>query len=124
MENKSRVLKYQELRDKIAKMDVYSFAQQDELGKEEVIDPPHPRFKKKKDNGVKKNTLSISLDELMAEKEDSQAEKEKKETKKLYREKKRDTQKHLTQGKVLLIVLIPCLLILAFFLVLIFTKVI
>lgn len=123
MENKSRVLKYQELRDKISKMDVYSFAQQDELGKEEVIDL-HPRFKKKKENGVKKNTLSISLDELMADKEESQAEKEKKETKRLYKEKKRNTQKHLTQGKVLLIVLIPCLLILAFFLVLIFTKVI
>lgn len=123
MENKSRVLKYQELRDKISKMDVYSFAQQDELGKEEVIDL-HPRFKKKKENGVKKNTLSISLDELMADKKESQAEKEKKETKRLYKEKKRNTQKHLTQGKVLLIVLIPCLLILAFFLVLIFTKVI
>ena len=123
MENKSRVLKYQELRDKISKMDVYSFEQQEQLGKEEVIDS-FPRSKKKKDNGIKKNTLSISLDELMAEKENSQAEKEKKEVRKLYKEKKNKEQKHLTQGKVLLIVLIPCLLILLFFLILIFTKVI
>lgn len=123
MENKSRVIKYQELRNKISQMEVYSFTQQEELGKNEPIFEDETSHRKLE--GVKKNTLSVSLDELMAQKDSLQEEKEKKETKQLYREKKKESmENHLTKGKVILLVSVPCVLILILFLVLILTKVI
>lgn len=130
METKSRVERYEKLRKKISNMDVYSFEEQEEVAKNlppvsdasqssETIDEPSSE--------VKKNTLSLSLDQLIASNENYQEGKEKKKTKALYKKKKHERirkERSLTQGKILLMVTIPCALIVVLFVVLIFTGVI
>lgn len=126
MENKSRVVKYESLRKKIANMDVYSFDETDEVAKnlpksssrktsEEVNeDPP-----------IKKNTLSLSIDQLIEANEAYDQEVKKKETESLYQEKKKERlshQRRFTQGKIILLITIPfALLVLIFILTLLFT---
>lgn len=128
MENKSRVLKYQELRKKISNMDVYSFQETDEVRKH--LPPVSHDGEKEEETDessapIRKNTLSVSLDELIRTNEEQDEQKEKEKTKALYQEKKKEGKKdrHLTQGQILLIVLLSFVLIIALVVLLVvFTK--
>lgn len=130
METKSRVEKYEKLRRKISNMDVYSFEEQEDVAKNlppvsDAKDVSKPE--EEIPSGVKKNTLSLSLDQLIASNENYQEGQEKKKTKALYKKKKRERKRRersLTQGKILLMVTIPCVLIVVLFVVLILTGVI
>ena len=130
METKSRVEKYEKLRRKISNMDVYSFEEQEDVAKNlppvsDASDVSEPE--EEIPSGVKKNTLSLSLDQLIASNENYHEGQEKKKTKALYKKKKRERKHHersLSQGKILLMVIIPCVLIVVLFVVLILTGVI
>ncbi len=128
MEKKSRVIKYQSLRKKISNMDVYSFVEQEDVAKNL---PPVNHLASEENplpssDGIKKNTLSVTLDELIASHENYSQESEKKEIKERYKQKQKERKKKehtWTQGGILLLVCIPILLIIAVFIVLFVTGV-
>lgn len=121
MEKKSRVIKYQSLRKKISNMDVYSFVEQEDVAKNlppvSHLSPEENPLPPSSD-GIKKNTLSVTLDELIASHESYFQESEKKEMKERYKQKQKERKRRehtLTQGGILLAVFIPlCLIVVAF----------
>lgn len=115
MEYKSRVTKYEALRKEIAKMDSYSF----EETSSQVL------------SHVDKKTSKISisaddLDALLLSEKLAKERQQKTEIKKKFKAKKKEAKKdhYMTQGKILVLVLIPCVLIIVTLLVLIFLGVI
>lgn len=94
MENKSRVIKYESLRKKISNMDSYSFEETPEVVENipEVKDT-FSQKNKSSSSGVKKNTLSLSLDELMKENASYHEQKENIESKKIYKKKEKERKK-------------------------------
>jgi cation transport ATPase len=95
MENKSRVIKYESLRKKIQNMDVYSFEETPEVAKNipEVKDFSGSDGKDMTNESIKKNTLSLSLDELIKANDSYEEEKEKEETKKAFKRKEKSRKK-------------------------------
>ncbi len=95
MENKSRVIKYESLRKKIQNMDVYSFEETPEVARHipEVKETFPEDDAKLNSETIKKNTLSVSLDQLIKANDDYKEEKEKEETKKSYRKKEKERKK-------------------------------
>lgn len=88
MEKRSRVERYKELRQKIANMDVYSFQETKSVRRnlpprheEEVSDAPS-------EEGIKKNTLTLSIDQLISEHDKALEKEKRKEEKALYARKK------------------------------------
>lgn len=95
MENKSRVIKYESLRKKIQNMDVYSFEETPDVAKNipEVKDISGSDEKDMTNESIKKNTLSLSLDELIKANDSYEEEKEKEETKKAFKRKEKNRKK-------------------------------
>lgn len=93
-ENKSRVVKYAELRKQIALMDDYTFEpakkEEEKISlsvKEEVTEPEEEvDF----GPGIKKNTLSVSLDRLIEGRNSLDSKEKQLEAKKAYNEKTRE----------------------------------
>jgi ATP-dependent Zn protease len=115
MENKSRVIKYENLRKQIANMDVYSFEDTDEVKKNiPDVTPDEDTKEVILTEGVKKNTLSMSLDQLIKSNESYHEELKKEETKKIYKKKKKElkkAKKHSTAFHIW-VFLIPVILLL------------
>ncbi len=118
METKSRVVKYESLRKEIEKMEDYSFNTVSSQQEDSSL------------STLKKHKNSISaeeLDALLLSEKIAKENETKVEIKKKYKSKKKEEIRNrngMTQGKVLLFVLIPIVLIVAAFLILIFTGVI
>ena len=89
MENRSRVERYKDLRRKIENMDRYSFA---ETATSKRNLPQHGSLEtSNKNKGITKNTLNMSIEELIHENDVYAEEQKKKEIKEKYRQEKRKT---------------------------------
>ena len=97
MKNKSRVIKYADLRKQISNMDVYSFEDTPTTKKKLPPNSTHSLnsqpVEKKPSDGIKRNTLSLSIDELVKEHESYSSSSQKKETKNRYRQKRKHENK-------------------------------
>ncbi|MDD2287082.1 MAG: hypothetical protein PHQ11_16985 [Paludibacter sp.] len=98
----TRVMIYSELRDKIDKMDTLSFDDPDRdkkygLNGEKAVLPVHHEeamsSQELKTGHIKKNTLSISIDELIKQNDDYTMALEKKELNKKYKNMKKEQHK-------------------------------
>ena len=102
MENRSRVERYKDLRRKIENMDRYSFA---ETATSKRNLPQHGSLEtSNKNKGITKNTLNMSIEELIHENDVYAEEQKKKEIKEKNRQEKRKTF-HLEKSDVLRLVL-------------------
>lgn len=92
MENRSRVERYKDLRKKIENMDVYSFA---ETSTQKRNLPQHASHEdgqemaEKTPKGITKNTLNMSIEQLIKEHDSYTQEQQKKAIKDKYREKRK-----------------------------------
>lgn len=112
-EEKSRVLKYADLRTKISRMDVYSFTEtkttRKNLPKHNLAGSPaslETPSESLSDPKIKKNTLSLTIDELLNEKSDRKKETSKKLARKEARKKKRAGRVKISSRVVIFAVLI------------------
>lgn len=97
-EEKKRVILYADLRKKISNMEVYSFDEKKKKRLEEMKKPghlsvshPEADFDRKDGNqtkGIQKNSLSMSIDELIDEQISIEDQSEKKNAKREFRKKK------------------------------------
>ena len=102
MENRSRVERYKDLRRKIENMDRYSFT---ETASAKRNLPQHGSLEVPLVNkGITKNTLNMSIDELIHDHDAYAEEQKKKEIKEKYRQEKRKTF-HMEKSDVLRLVL-------------------
>ena len=127
MEEKSRVIFYAKLRKKIENIDSYSFSDSEAIKK-------HLPTKKKKQNNndeiiedlfkpkIKKNTLSLTIDELIKEKNDYNDKKRHKEINKKFSQRVRERKGNNTNNSLIWFIIV--LLILGFigFLIFIFIR--
>lgn len=124
MSEKSRVILYENLRKQIAAMEDYSFEERKKKRIEEKKNLQEPSFDDEKNynktqeeiksNGIKKNTLSMSIDELIDEQIAIESQSHKEQAKKEFKKK---THKN---GKLLnIITWVICGVILLVFIVLI-----
>lgn len=96
MSEKSRVILYKPLRDKIEQMDVYSFEEEknkklEEMKKNGQISPDQDLIEHKdvsETKGIRKNTLSMSIDELIDEQINIEVQSQKEQAKKEFKKKK------------------------------------
>ncbi len=129
MENKSRVIKYADLRKQISNMDVYSFEDTPTTKKKLPESSAHSTnsqvVEKKYTDGIKRNTLSLSIDELVKEHEAYDSNSQRRETKHRYKAMKRGEHKPFSfslSNFAWLLLIILCLVI-AVLIVLVFTGV-
>ncbi len=124
MSEKSRVILYENLRKQIAAMEDYSFEErkkkrlEEKKNLESISDVDNESIQKSKEemkiNGIKKNTLSMSIDELIDEQIAIESQSQKEQAKKEFKKK---THKN---GKLLnIITWVICGVILLVFIVLI-----
>ena len=106
MENKSRVILYKELRDKIANRDTYSFEETKTRKKHLPSSLPKTKEEKKEPSSntpvVTTSTLSLSVEELRKAKDELDKKQMEEETKKLYLEKHKKEKKEKTLKRVFL----------------------
>ena len=106
MENKSRVILYKELRDKIANRDTYSFEETKTRKKQLPSSLPKTKEEKKEPSSntpvVTTSTLSLSVEELRKAKDELDKKQMEEETKKLYLEKHKKEKKEKTLKRVFL----------------------
>lgn len=106
MENKSRVILYKELRDKIANRDTYSFEETKTRKKHFPSSLPKTKEEKKEPSSntpvVTTSTLSLSVEELRKAKDELDKKQMEEETKKLYLEKHKKEKKEKTLKRVFL----------------------
>lgn len=123
MEEKSRVIKYADLRQKISHMDAYSFEEtplktESTSKKNAHISPAKKRTDTAEGEGIKRNTLSFTIDELVKESETYNSANQKKETKKRFKAKQKGKRKPLltfsgaTVAWIIIAILILTLLVL------------
>lgn len=111
MQSKTRVEYYEKLRKEISKMDEYSFNKDNNILKSRHIDSA---------TTINLETLNSKVDKMLKENEDNKKKLEEKRNKKLYKEKKKENkEKYLSQGKLLILIFTPCLLLLITFIILI-----
>lgn len=102
MENRSRVERYKDLRKKIENMDVYSFVDSPTIKRNL---PQHGSLDvEKKEDGITKNTLNMSIEQLIKEHDTYSEEQQKKDIKEKYRQERRKSF-HLGRSDVLRIIL-------------------
>lgn len=111
MQSKTRVEYYEKLRKEISKMDKYSFNSGNGISKSRHIDSA---------TTIPLETLNTRVEEMLKENEENKKKLEEKRNKKLYKEKKKESkEKYLSQGKLLILIFTPCLLLLITFIILI-----
>ncbi len=129
MENKSRVIKYADLRKQISNMDVYSFEDTSTTKKKLPESSAHSAnsqmIEKKNVDGIKRNTLSLSIDELVKEHESYDSNSQRKETKHRYKAMKKGEHKSFSfsMSNLAWLILIVLCLVIAALIVLVFTGV-
>lgn len=106
MNDKSRVVRYADLRKKISNMDVYSFEDSETTRKNlppttmnhayGSLENDNPQVTDQ--NGIKRNTLSLSIDELIKEHDTYDSEAQRKEAKERYHRKKREERSRTRHG--------------------------
>ena len=104
MENKSRVILYKELRDKIANRDTYSFEETKTRKKHLPSSLPKTKEEKKElsSNTPVVTTSTLSVEELRKAKDELDKKQMEEETKKLYLEKHKKEKKEKTLKRVFL----------------------
>ncbi|HIU70896.1 MAG TPA: hypothetical protein IAC60_04870 [Candidatus Enterosoma merdigallinarum] len=120
MENRSRVERYREHRKKIENMDVYSFADSPTLKRNLPEHGDLYSVDRKKD-GITRNTLNMSIDQLIREHDDYAEEQRKKDIQRRYQEEQKRRRKPqkgdilrilLVLAVFLIVVVIVCLIVL------------
>ena len=106
MQEKSRVILYAELRKKISCIDNYSFASENpkENDDKAIEHDEIPVSSPNENNVIKRNTLSISIDELIKERDRYDSIAQEKETRKRYHDKKKEEKikKKISASKVII----------------------